>query len=605
VKESDAGPALNGFVLMLDNITRDFADESERDRLLHALTEGTRASLGNLQAAVELLDDPGLDAPTRERFLGVVRDEVQAMSRRTQEVATHTAQAMKTRWPLEDMQGADLLAAACRRIEAEQRCRASAAPVDADLWLKVDSFSVLQALGYLSGRLVDDYGIRHVELRLATQGPHARLDLVWFGQAMSTETTMGWETDPIRVGADSVALTVRDVVERHDGAFWFERERVRHACLFAMLLPRADAAAPLETDAVLRSESRPEVYDFDLFRASDASRALADRRLVELVFTVFDTETTGLDPSGGDRILQIGATRIVAGKLRREDCFEQLVDPQRDIPAAGIPIHGITPEMVKGAPAQDVVLPAFHAYAADTVLVAHNAAFDMRFLELAEARTGVRFDQPVLDTLLLSAVAHPAATPHSATRWSPPRSSSNSYPRWPSAASPRSAKHSRPRARRISRGSRTRVRATRLSRRRHLAARRSKVWRAAGAGRSDGRSHPAVSHAVPARAAPARRGARRCPHRPLRRARDDREQLVRPAVAHPHAAAVREPAVRRRRCAHHTQAGRLRPAAVRRATGLVDQGDVGQRARHRRPPGDAQPRQQLRVGRRLSHADAS
>jgi DNA polymerase-3 subunit epsilon len=412
LRESADGPALNGFVLMLDNITRDFAEESGRDRLLHALTEGTRASLGNLQAAVELLDDPALDAPTRERFLGVVRDEVAAMGRRMQDAATQTAQSMKTRWPLEDMQGADLLAAACRRIEAAHGCRASAAPVDADLWLKVDSFSVLQALGYLSGRLVDEYETRHVELRLSTQGPHARLDLVWFGQAMSTETTMSWETDPIRVGADSVALTVRDVVERHDGAFWFERERVRHACLFAMLLPRADAAAPLEADAVLRSESRPEVYDFDLFRASDASRALADRRLVDLVFTVFDTETTGLDPSGGDRILQIGATRIVAGKLRREDCFEQLVDPQRDIPAVGIPIHGITPEMVAGKPAQDVVLPAFHAYAADTVLVAHNAAFDMRFLELAEGATGVRFDQPVLDTLLLSAVAHPAQESH-------------------------------------------------------------------------------------------------------------------------------------------------------------------------------------------------
>jgi DNA polymerase-3 subunit epsilon len=74
-------PVLSGFVLMLDNITRDFADESERDRMLHQLTETSRASLGNLQAAVELLDDPGLDADTRERFQGVVRDEVAAMSR--------------------------------------------------------------------------------------------------------------------------------------------------------------------------------------------------------------------------------------------------------------------------------------------------------------------------------------------------------------------------------------------------------------------------------------------------------------------------------------------------------------------------------------------
>jgi DNA polymerase III subunit epsilon len=127
---------------------------------------------------------------------------------------------------------------------------------------------------------------------------------------------------------------------------------------------------------------------------------------------VFDTETTGLEPSAGDEIIQIGAARIVAAKLRREDAFEQLVNPQRSIPAVGIAIHGIEPAMVADAPTIDTVLPTFHAYAQDTVLVAHNAAFDMRFLELKRERTGVTFDQPVLDTLLLSAVVHPAQESH-------------------------------------------------------------------------------------------------------------------------------------------------------------------------------------------------
>ena len=76
---------------------------------------------------------------------------------------------------------------------------------------------------------------------------------------------------------------------------------------------------------------------------------------------MFDTETTGLDPSAGDEIIQIGATRIVNGKLRRQECFEQLVDPRRAIPEASIPIHGIRPEMVAGQPTIDAVLPAFHA----------------------------------------------------------------------------------------------------------------------------------------------------------------------------------------------------------------------------------------------------
>jgi DNA polymerase-3 subunit epsilon len=68
--------------------------------------------------------------------------------------------------------------------------------------------------------------------------------------------------------------------------------------------------------------------------------------------------------------------------------------------------------MVQGQPRIGQVLPVFHAYASDTVLVAHNAAFDMKFLQLKERSTGLRFDQPVLDTLLLSAVIHPHQDSH-------------------------------------------------------------------------------------------------------------------------------------------------------------------------------------------------
>jgi DNA polymerase-3 subunit epsilon len=227
---------------------------------------------------------------------------------------------------------------------------------------------------------------------------------------MSTETVTAWEAEPIVADGEPTGLSVRDVLERHGGTLWFERARARQECFFRLLLPQAaSAVAPL---AVALPDSRPEFYDFELFgRGGDAGGG-PDRPLAELVYTVFDTETTGLDPAGGDEIIQIGATRVVAGKVRRESVFEQLVDPQRSVPEAGIAIHGIRPEQLAGQPLIGAVLPVFHAFAADTVLVAHNAAFDMRFLQLKEAATGVRFEQPVLDTLLLSAVLHPEQESH-------------------------------------------------------------------------------------------------------------------------------------------------------------------------------------------------
>jgi DNA polymerase III subunit epsilon len=410
--DDGSAQALNGFVLMLDNITRELEDESARDRLLHGLTERSRSSLANMQAALDMLEFPDLDAVMRDRFIGVIRDETGAMSRRIQDLAASSTEGLKTRWPMEDMLGSDLVAAALRRIEQAHQLPGSAAEVDPSLWLRVDSFSLLQVLVYLTGRLVDEFDVRHFELRLVAAGEHAHLDLVWSGQVMSTETVMSWEMDPMRVGEETTPLTVRDVVERHAGAFWFERERVRHQALFRFLLPLANAQEQMDAAALMHGDSRPEYYDFDLFQTSEQARELADRRLVDLSYTVFDTETTGLNPSEGDEIIQIGAVRIVNGKLLRQEGFEQLVDPGRDIPVLSIPIHGIQPDMVRGQPMIDKVLPAFHAFAGETVLVAHNAAFDMRFLQMKEEQTGVRFDQPVLDTLLLSALVHPSQESH-------------------------------------------------------------------------------------------------------------------------------------------------------------------------------------------------
>lgn len=411
-QECGQAVALAGFILMLDNITRNFETESRRDRMLHDLTEGNRAALANVRAATEMLEFPDLQEELRARFQGVVRDELLAISKRLDSTANEFADSLKVRWPLEEMLGADLVAAVQRQVETRLQLPTKLEEVDESLWVKVDSFSLMQAITYLASRLSDEFEVREVRFRLSAAGRLAHLDLIWSGQAMSTETVMSWELEPMRIDGDSTPLTVRDVIDRHDGEIWLEREKVRHRAFFRILLPAATPQAPTETETFLRGESRPEYYDFDLFKWSERSHALDDRKLSELAYTVFDTETTGLNPSQGDEIIQIGATRILNGKLLRSESFEQLIDPCRELTPESAQIHGITQQMVQGQPKIETVLPAFHAFAADTVLVAHNAAFDMRFLQLKEEMTGLRFDQPVLDTLLLSAVVHPGQESH-------------------------------------------------------------------------------------------------------------------------------------------------------------------------------------------------
>ncbi len=399
-------PDLSGFILIIEDVTREVEMGVSRESQLRSLIARTRATLGNIGAATgSLLVHPDMDMAKQRSFLEIVAQETRALG---SEVARVEAGYRAVDPALESIGGADFLAVLKRGIENQTGLLVSSRADDAGcagVWLAIDRAAMIDVISRISLRLRTQCAVREVALSLTCRGGHAELDLTWRGATLSLEAAREWQN-----GASDAGASLDDVMKQHRAEALYGHDEAAGHAYFRVLLPVSVPNEPRVLPPELAS--RPTFYDFDLFHQPRQSAAGDARALTELSYTVFDTETTGLAPSHGDQIVSIGAVRIVNGKRLAGEMFDQLVNPRRRLSASAVRIHGITDDMVERAPTIDRALPAFHRYCEDTVLVAHNAAFDLRFLQLKEDETGVCFDHPVLDTLMLSAVVHPGQADH-------------------------------------------------------------------------------------------------------------------------------------------------------------------------------------------------
>lgn len=125
---------------------------------------------------------------------------------------------------------------------------------------------------------------------------------------------------------------------------------------------------------------------------------------------VLDTETTGLNPLQGDRMVEIGCVEVENG-LATGEVYHRYFDPQRDMPAGAERVHGLSEEFLKGKPLFSQEVDSFLEFIGNDPLVIHNAPFDMGFMNAELARTGYKnlsFDR-VIDTLPMARKKFPGA----------------------------------------------------------------------------------------------------------------------------------------------------------------------------------------------------
>ena len=414
----DGDKNLTGFILILYDITRQLETDNKVDILLKSLTKDIRASLGGVRAAIEaLIDFPEMDPEKITMFRDIIHKESMNLSEVIEKTESEYSDYIHNQWPLLPMPAVELIESITAK--AQEKLNIS---VDVknnkteDYWVKVEGYSLHLAMLFILDSVNKVTGEANYSCSLKRERKFVYIDLIWEGEPIKIENLRAWDDMALAVNDEHISHSLKEVMKHHEARITpYSLPDSPELSALRLLLPATNNIPKVSETINKRTIStnfRPDLYDFDLFNQPGQNPQLDNTPLTELVFTVFDTETTGLDPSRGDEIISIGAMRLVNMRILHEEIFDQLVDPKRSVPRASIEIHGIQPEMLKGQPDIDTVLPRFYKFVEETILIGHNAAFDMAMFKAKENQTGIVFPNPVLDTLMLSSVVHPEQDSH-------------------------------------------------------------------------------------------------------------------------------------------------------------------------------------------------
>jgi len=398
-----------GFLLVFRNLNALSGEDTRFEETLLEMPLLLRGPVATSHALIETLQrHQQMSAEKQREFLSALAEEMDRLSVRLTAIEEAASSARTSRWPAVPSNPRELLEEAVSSLPGISIEIGSDQPIPAVL---VEPFSWVASLRCT---------LHWLEQRGAGQiGIGANLK-VEDGAVVTTFRVSGpFAGDPNEleslelVSAGEEPIPLGEAVRRNHGELWTrssgESMEVRLALLQATAAAESNCAVGL-------IEGEPEFYNFDLFlpRPVLEREDLLQAELADLDYVVVDTETTGLQLSHGDRVVSISAIRIQRGRIQNSDIFNTLVNPGRPIPPESTEIHGIDDRMVADAPAMSEVYPQFVEYLGNSILVAHNAAFDKQCLDMAAAETGLPpIDNPVLDTIFLSYALHKEIEGHS------------------------------------------------------------------------------------------------------------------------------------------------------------------------------------------------
>jgi DNA polymerase III subunit epsilon len=393
-----------GYLLVFQNLNSGKPEEALQE--MQQLLRGPMATSRSLVEALQR--HPDMPAEKQTAFLAAVAEEMNRLSTRVTAIDDAANAVQSSRWPAIASDPHELLTEALLLLPgipvAIEGNGSTIPPVLVEPFSWVASLCrVLQWIAQMKPGQASISATLHVED--GTVVTTFRVRLPFKGNPIELESL---EVSP----AGEQSLSLGETVRRNRGELWTrtsgESLEVRLA-----LLQAGDDSRGDRIDGLLDGE--PEFYDFDLFLPRPVIERVDQLQadLSDLEYVVFDTETTGLRISEGDKVVSLSGVRIRRGRIQNADIFHTLVNPGRSIPPESTRFHHIEDYMVADAPTIIQVYRQFTEFVGDSILVAHNAAFDKKCLEMAAAEAGLpMIDNPFLDTLFLSYGLHERTEGH-------------------------------------------------------------------------------------------------------------------------------------------------------------------------------------------------
>ncbi|MDX2479568.1 MAG: exonuclease domain-containing protein, partial [Desulfuromusa sp.] len=325
--EQENVKVISGLVLTLEDMTHQIKSDSRRDMLIQSLIDEQQKDLEEIRDSItNILGRPKLDPEELYNYRKKIDQASQSLQNKVGEARANYAHHLHALSKNENVLADNLLDIISNNIS--ERFSIKVTPLaPKGVWLQLDSYSMVQAISHLAGLLNTHSRIQELLITLTPdEESGAELVITWPKASTSLDLLKTWQLTPLITDPKGNLLNFKDTIENLAGGISLISNPSGEYTGVTINFPPIDQDHRLAMQSDV--EHRPVSYEFDLFNRG-AWKELGQIPLRKLTYVVFDTETTGLNPSKGDEIIQLGAIRIVNGNLLYHEVIDQLVDPKR------------------------------------------------------------------------------------------------------------------------------------------------------------------------------------------------------------------------------------------------------------------------------------